>query len=129
MACGEGYGSLVLAAHAADVVGVDANPEAHAHAAARYTRRGLRFERTLIDAYSEPRDAVVFGEISLSGALRPAPQAEARLREAAKLGFGEAWIPATPAGDGNGLAIHTVADLGTFMDKCFGIAVGQGGGD
>ena len=76
-----------------------------------------------------PRDAVVFGEISLSGALRPAPQAEARLREAAKLGFGEAWLPATPAGDGNGLAIHTVADLGTFMDKCFGIAVGQGGGD
>jgi DNA repair protein RadA/Sms len=68
-----------------------------------------------------PRDAVVFGEISLSGALRPAPQAEARLREAAKLGFASAWLPATPPGDGSGLALHTVADLGTFMDKCFGV--------
>jgi DNA repair protein RadA/Sms len=73
-----------------------------------------------------PRDAVVFGEISLSGALRPAPQAEARLREAAKLGFAEAWLPATPSGDGNGLAIHTVADLGSFMDKCFGVTGDQG---
>ena len=44
-----------------------------------------------------PRDAVFFGEISLSGALRPAPQAEARLREAAKLGFTAAYAPA-PAG-------------------------------
>jgi SAM-dependent methyltransferase len=60
MACGEGYGSLTLAAHAADVIGVDANPEAHEHAAARYTRPGLRFERALIDAYSEPCDAVAF---------------------------------------------------------------------
>ena len=60
MACGEGYGSGVLAERAREVTGVDANPEAHAHAAARYTRPGLRFERTLIDAYSEPCDAVVF---------------------------------------------------------------------
>ncbi len=76
-----------------------------------------------------PRDAVVFGEVSLSGALRPAPQAEARLREAAKLGFGSAWLPGTPAGGANGLAIHTVADLGTFMDKCFGMNDGRGDGD
>src|SRR6476619_2482831 len=60
MACGEGYGSQVLAGRASEVVGVDANPEAHAHAAARYTRPGLRFERTLIDTYSGPCDAVVF---------------------------------------------------------------------
>ena len=32
MACGEGYGSDVLARSAASVVGVDANPEAHEHA-------------------------------------------------------------------------------------------------
>src|ERR1700729_3131679 len=32
MACGEGYGSDVLAGVAASVVGVDANPEAHEHA-------------------------------------------------------------------------------------------------
>ena len=38
MACGEGYGSAVLAERAADVVGVDANPEAHEHARLRYAR-------------------------------------------------------------------------------------------
>ena len=68
-----------------------------------------------------PRDAVVFGEISLSGALRPAAQADARLREAAKLGFTAAFIPSGgPAPAANDLAIHPVADLAAFMDKCFG---------
>jgi 2-polyprenyl-3-methyl-5-hydroxy-6-metoxy-1,4-benzoquinol methylase len=60
MACGEGYGTQVLARRAASAVGVDANPEAHAHAAARYTAPNVRFERTLIDHYAEPCDAVVF---------------------------------------------------------------------
>jgi SAM-dependent methyltransferase len=60
MACGEGYGSEVLAARALSVVGVDANPEAHEHARLRYRRSNLRFERALIDGYSEPADAVVF---------------------------------------------------------------------
>jgi DNA repair protein RadA/Sms len=67
-----------------------------------------------------PRDAVVFGEISLSGALRPIAQAEARLREAAKLGFTAAYTPALPAAGANSLAIHPVADLGAFIEKCFG---------
>ena len=35
LACGEGYGADVLAAAAADVVGDDANPEAHEHASLR----------------------------------------------------------------------------------------------
>lgn len=60
MACGEGYGTDVLARTAADVVGVDANPEAFEHARAKYSREGVRFERALIDAYCEPCDAVVF---------------------------------------------------------------------
>jgi 2-polyprenyl-3-methyl-5-hydroxy-6-metoxy-1,4-benzoquinol methylase len=60
MACGEGYGSHILGRRAARVTGVDANPEAHAHARARYTRPGIRFERELIETYSEPCDAVVF---------------------------------------------------------------------
>ncbi|MEM7178992.1 MAG: magnesium chelatase domain-containing protein, partial [Pseudomonadota bacterium] len=34
-----------------------------------------------------PADTVLFGEISLSGALRAVPQPDARLKEAAKLGF------------------------------------------
>jgi 2-polyprenyl-3-methyl-5-hydroxy-6-metoxy-1,4-benzoquinol methylase len=61
MACGEGYGSDVLArAGAASVVGVDANPEAHEHAKLRYVRPNLRFERNLVETFDEPCDAVVF---------------------------------------------------------------------
>ena len=40
-----------------------------------------------------PADAVFFGEISLSGAVRPVRQAAARLKEAAKLGFARAIVP------------------------------------
>jgi len=60
MACGEGYGSDVLARGAASVVGVDANPEAHEHARLRYQRPNLRFERDLVESFAEPSDAVVF---------------------------------------------------------------------
>jgi 2-polyprenyl-3-methyl-5-hydroxy-6-metoxy-1,4-benzoquinol methylase len=62
MACGEGYGAEVLSRSAATVVGVDANPEAHAHASARYVRENLRFERGLVETYGERGryDAVVF---------------------------------------------------------------------
>ncbi len=54
MACGEGYGAEVLSRSAQSVVGVDANPEAHEHARARYPRQNLRFERGLIETYGEP---------------------------------------------------------------------------
>src|SRR5262249_20401809 len=40
-----------------------------------------------------PADAVYFGEVSLSGAVRPVPQSAARLKEAAKLGFTRAIVP------------------------------------
>ena len=60
MACGEGYGSSVLAGAAADVVGVDANPEAHEHARLRYVAPNLRFARDLVESFSQPCDAVVF---------------------------------------------------------------------
>ena len=60
LACGEGYGSDVLARTAGSVVGVDANPEAHEHARLRYTRSNLRFERGLVEGFTGPCDAVVF---------------------------------------------------------------------
>jgi SAM-dependent methyltransferase len=60
LACGEGYGTAVLGERAAQVVGVDANPEAHEHAKLRYQAPNLRFERALVEAYDEPRDAIVF---------------------------------------------------------------------
>jgi SAM-dependent methyltransferase len=62
MACGEGYGSAVLAERARAVIGVDANPEAHEHARLRYHAPGLRFERALVEEFDEgaPFDAIVF---------------------------------------------------------------------
>jgi DNA repair protein RadA/Sms len=41
-----------------------------------------------------PQDCVVFGEVSLSGDVRPVSRMEARLKEAAKLGFSRALGPA-----------------------------------
>jgi DNA repair protein RadA/Sms len=46
-----------------------------------------------------PADAVYFGEISLSGAVRPVAQTPARLKEAAKLGFARAFAPETARAD------------------------------
>ena len=40
-----------------------------------------------------PADCVYFGEISLSGAIRPVAHAQQRLKEAEKLGFGQAVLP------------------------------------
>jgi 2-polyprenyl-3-methyl-5-hydroxy-6-metoxy-1,4-benzoquinol methylase len=62
MACGEGYGSEVLARGAASVLGVDANPEAHEHARLRYARQNLGFERGMVELHGQPEayDAVVF---------------------------------------------------------------------
>jgi len=60
LACGEGYGSEVLARSAREVVGVDANPEAHEHARLRYRLANLRFERGLVESFRGPCDAVVF---------------------------------------------------------------------
>jgi DNA repair protein RadA/Sms len=56
----------------------------------------LAVAAALVSALTEtpvPADTVVFGEIALSGDVRPVGHTEARLKEAAKLGFGEAWMP------------------------------------
>ncbi len=44
-----------------------------------------------------PADAVVFGEIGLSGEVRAVTQRDLRLKEAAKLGFRQAWVPRSAA--------------------------------
>ena len=43
-----------------------------------------------------PAESVLFGEISLSGEIRPVSQADLRLKEAAKLGFQRALVPPAP---------------------------------
>ena len=58
LACGEGYGSAVLARAAASVVGVDANPEAYEHARLKYP--AVRFERNMIELWKGDVDCVVF---------------------------------------------------------------------
>jgi SAM-dependent methyltransferase len=60
LACGEGYGSELLAGRAAQVTGVDANPEAFEHARRRYRRANLGFVRGLVEDFAEPQDAIVF---------------------------------------------------------------------
>ncbi len=66
-------------------------------------------------------DTVVFGEISLSGALRPVGQTENRLKEAQKLGFKQAIAPArSKVGEKSGLKIRQMADLTTFVGEVFG---------
>jgi DNA repair protein RadA/Sms len=64
-----------------------------------------------------PADAVYFGEVSLSGAVRPVAQAAARLKEAAKLGFARAVIPQSTAAEGatelTPMPVASLADLAT----------------
>jgi DNA repair protein RadA/Sms len=52
-----------------------------------------------------PSKVVVFGEIGLAGEVRPAPRGQDRLKEAAKLGFEKAIVPAANAPKGK------IADL------------------
>ncbi|MGH1578348.1 DNA repair protein RadA [Planktotalea sp.] len=68
-----------------------------------------------------PAETVVFGEISLSGALRPAPQTENRLKEAQKLGFTGALAPAGGKGvKVDGIALNQMSDLTAFVGDVFG---------
>jgi len=68
-----------------------------------------------------PADTVVFGEISLSGALRPAPQTENRLKEAQKVGFTAAISPAGgKTGTGGDLILTRATDLTGFVGEVFG---------
>ena len=68
-----------------------------------------------------PRDGVIFGELSLSGALRPVAQAENRLKEAAKLGFSTAIAPAgCKFGAASGVKVQEMADLPRFVGEIFG---------
>ncbi|CAM3010397.1 DNA replication and repair protein RadA [Paracoccus aminovorans] len=68
-----------------------------------------------------PSDCVLFGEISLSGALRPVSQAENRLKEAQKLGFSRAILPSATKVEGvAGMRIDRTSDLTSFVGETFG---------
>ena len=57
-----------------------------------------------------PQECVVFGEISLSGDVRPVSRMEARMKEAAKLGFNQALAPAA-ASEGAPVKVSGVSRL------------------
>ncbi|WP_114964924.1 DNA repair protein RadA [Alkalilacustris brevis] len=68
-----------------------------------------------------PNKTVIFGEISLSGALRPVGQTENRLKEAQKLGFSHAIVPArSKTGDKDALRVRQMPDLTAFVGEMFG---------
>src|SRR6187401_1292297 len=63
-----------------------------------------------------PADAVYFGEVSLSGAVRPVAQQAARLKEALKLGFTRAVVPEAARGDSvDGLRLTEVGNLSSLV--------------
>jgi DNA repair protein RadA/Sms len=68
-----------------------------------------------------PPDTVFFGEIGLSGALRPVAQAENRLKEAAKLGFTSAVAPPrSGAAAVPGITVREAPDLAGLVGDMFG---------
>ena len=63
-----------------------------------------------------PAHAVYFGEISLSGAVRPVPQTAARLREAQKLGFTKAIAPEAARNEApEGFAVSALGSLDNLV--------------
>ncbi len=62
-----------------------------------------------------PSDCVAFGEASLSGEVRPVTRADARLKEAAKLGFTSAYAPAGASSAQVG--VETVSRLGDLVER------------
>ena len=85
LACGEGYGSDVLARSAYSVVGVDANPDAHEHARLRYRAPNLRFVRDMVETLLR---AVRRRRLPADDRARPGPRRRARERQGRCCGAG-----------------------------------------
>jgi DNA repair protein RadA/Sms len=68
-----------------------------------------------------PQDLVVFGEVGLSGEIRPVPSGQERLSEAAKHGFKKAIVPKAnlPRTPIAGMAVIGVSKLGEMLDELF----------
>jgi DNA repair protein RadA/Sms len=76
----------------------------------------------IVSAFAEkplPADAVLFGEVALSGELRGVAHAGLRLKEAAKLGFASAIVPKQGAGDAP-IRLETHGRLVDVVDRLLG---------
>src|SRR5687768_9545434 len=79
----------------------------------------LAVAAALVSALAErpvPPETVTFGEVSLSGELRPVAHAGLRLKEAAKLGFDHALVPASVSGEKGGPRLTGFKTLGQLVD-------------
>lgn len=82
----------------------------------------LAVAAALISALSErpiPSECVVFGEIALSGEVRQVAHAGLRLKEAAKLGFEQGWVPQGVEAS-SGIAIARFGTLRALADQILG---------
>lgn len=83
----------------------------------------LAVAAALVSALSErpvPTDAIAFGEVALSGEVRPVAHGALRLKEAGKLGFGRAMVPGAQAAEGTSLTLSTFRSLPSFVDHMLG---------
>lgn len=83
----------------------------------------LAVAAALVSALAErpvPSGAVFFGEVALSGEVRPVAHAPLRLREAGKLGFAEAAVPPNLSGDTGGMRLHGYRTLSQYVDRVLG---------
>tara|TARA_R110000782_G_scaffold78276_4_gene155112 strand:+ start:51170 stop:52537 length:1368 start_codon:yes stop_codon:yes gene_type:complete len=83
----------------------------------------LAVAAALVSALAErpvPGGSVYFGEVALSGEIRPVAHAPLRLRESAKLGFGEAGVPYNLPGDAGGMHLKSYRTLAQFVDQMLG---------
>jgi DNA repair protein RadA/Sms len=62
---------------------------------------------------------VAFGEIALSGEVRPVAHGALRLKEAGKLGFTRALVPAAQGKEGT-MALTGFRNLGGFVEHMLG---------
>jgi DNA repair protein RadA/Sms len=82
----------------------------------------LAVAAALVSALAErplPADLVAFGEVALSGEVRPVAHAALRLREAGKLGFTRALVPPSVATEG-GVTTSSYRSLGALVDYLLG---------
>ena len=82
----------------------------------------LAVAAALVSALGErpvPQDAVVLGEIALSGEVRPVAHAALRLKESSKLGFERGWVPGGTEGPG-GIALTHFSRLVELVDQILG---------
>ena len=83
----------------------------------------LAVAAALISAMSErpvPVEAVAFGEVALSGEIRPVAHGPLRLKEASKLGFERALVPASMTGEKSGMKLSGFKTLASFVDHMMG---------